>query len=542
MITPLRGAAAVPPSDDNSEQALLGALLVSNAAYFRVADFLRAEHFGRAIHGRIYAAIGQTINTGNPAVPISLGALFDTEEELRPRGGGLQYLLELARNAVTIVNVEFYGRRIVEMYQRRSLFLAAQELVEQTNQHDDLETTARDIYAKFERDAGKAFDGAPDGLPIIDVGEDREPIPPREWLLGNVFCRRFVSGLVAQGSTGKTALRVAQAIAVATGREITGEHVFVRCRVLIVSLEDNMDELRRRVRAAVLHHGISTEELRGWLFLWTPLGLRIADQEDHSRKVVPGELNRRLRKHIADKKIDLVMIDPLVKAHQADENDNNAMDQVAIILGQLAVDFNCAIDTPIHERKGGSHSIGDGDRGRGASSYRDASRLLYTGTLMSEDEREKFGLGENERRSYFRIDSAKVNIAPPSLEAQWFRIVGVPIGNASAVYPAGDTVPTVEPWEPPDVWSELSVAIVNAILDEIERGPGDGRRYSSAGAVGDDRAAWHVVNRHAPELTEKQCRRVIATWLGSGMLINQSYQDPAQRRPRQGLFVRKRPS
>jgi hypothetical protein len=26
-----------------------------------------------------------------------------------------------------------------------------------------------------------------------DVGEEEEPIPPRGWLLGNMFCRRFPS-------------------------------------------------------------------------------------------------------------------------------------------------------------------------------------------------------------------------------------------------------------------------------------------------------------------------------------------------------------
>ena len=40
-----------------------------------------------------------------------------------------------------------------------------------------------------------------------------------------------------------------------------------------------------------------------------------------------------------------------------------------------------------------------------------------------------------------RVDSAKVNIAPPSIEARWFRIVGVPIGNGTDLYPDGDEVP-----------------------------------------------------------------------------------------------------
>lgn len=69
---------------------------------------------------------------------------------------------------------------------------------------------------------------------------------------------------------GKIALRYAQLLALATGRPPTGEHVFQRCRVLIVSLEDDVSELRRRILAARLHYNIDLAELKGWLFLAAP--------------------------------------------------------------------------------------------------------------------------------------------------------------------------------------------------------------------------------------------------------------------------------
>jgi hypothetical protein len=103
-----------------------------------------------------------------------------------------------------------------------------------------------------------------------DAGDDTEPPPPRGWLLGNIFARSFVSSLFAEGGTGKTALRVAQLLSLATGKSLTGEHVFQRCRVLIVSLEDDAEELRRRILAAMLYHKIDRSELKGWLFLAAP--------------------------------------------------------------------------------------------------------------------------------------------------------------------------------------------------------------------------------------------------------------------------------
>jgi hypothetical protein len=393
-----------------------------------------------------------------------------------------------------------------------------------------------------------AVDPLPDANPMhalpppgpIDAGEDDAPIPPRGWLLGNTFCRGFISGLLSHGGAGKTALRLTQAFALATGRPLTGEHVFQRCRVLIVCLEDSLDELRRRVRAARLHHDITADELRGWLYLWAPAGLKIAEQRDGSRTVAPGELEQQIRAFIAERKIDLVIIDPLVKTHTAEENDNTAIDAVCCILARLAADMDCAIDVPHHERKAGSPEAGDASRGRGATSFRDAARLLYTLTPMTEAERDQFGLAEADRRSLIRVDSAKVNIAPPSIEAQWFRIVGVALGNETDLYPHGDTVPTVERWHPPDLWRELPIATANAILDQVERGPGEGRRYSPAKQA-EDRAAWRVVQDHCPIFTEKQCQAVILTWLKTGMLEGRDYDDPILRKERKGLFVIRRP-
>jgi hypothetical protein len=375
----------------------------------------------------------------------------------------------------------------------------------------------------------------------IDAGEDDGPIPPRGWLLGNTFCRGFISGLLSQGGTGKTAVRIAQALALATGRPLTGEHVFLRCRVLIVCLEDSLDELRRRVRAARLHHGVIADELGGWLYYWAPAGLKIAEQRDGSHTVAPGDLEQQLRTFIAERKIDLIILDPLVKTHTAEENDNTALDAVACILARLAEDLNCAVDILHHERKAGAPEAGDPNRGRGASSFRDAARLLYTLTQMTEDERKKFGLAEVERRSLLRVDSAKVNIAPPATEARWFKIVGVPLGNGTDLYPNGDTVPTVEPWDPPDLWRNLPIAIVNAILDQIERGPAEGRKYSAANRAGEDRAAWRVVKDHCPRLEDEQCQTVISTWLKNGMIESQDYDDPVTRKKRSGLIVAKRP-
>jgi hypothetical protein len=137
-----------------------------------------------------------------------------------------------------------------------------------------------------------------------------------------------------------------------------------------------------------------------------------------------------------------------------------------------------------------------------------------------------------------------VNIAPPSADATWFKLIGVPLGNETSDYPAGDEVQTVERWHPPKTWDGVSAAQLNAALTDIEAGLPGGRRYSGASAAAADRAAWPLIQRHAPERTEPQCREIIRTWIKNGVLVEEQYDDPIERKPRKGLRVchDKRPS
>jgi AAA domain len=235
----------------------------------------------------------------------------------------------------------------------------------------------------------------PNTLGIWDAGDDDYVIPPRSWLLGTTFCRRFLSSLIADGGVGKTALRLAQLVSLAIGCSLTGEHVFLRCRVLVVSLEDDADELRRRVYAVMRHHGITPEQLKGWLFLSAPKGLRLAEVKDGSR--ANGQLKELLNSAIENLKIDVVSLDPFIKTHGLEENSNDAIDYVCTLLAKMAIEHDCAVDLPHHTKKGLGGGAGDADRGRGASSMKDAARLVYTLNPMTAEEAKQFGVDETER-------------------------------------------------------------------------------------------------------------------------------------------------
>lgn len=377
---------------------------------------------------------------------------------------------------------------------------------------------------------------APSGLGTWDAGDDIEPPPPRGWLLGNTFARKFLSSLLGDGGGGKTSLRYAQALALATGRPLTGEHIFQRSRVLIVSLEDDADELRRRILAIRLQYQIPRSEVKGWLFLSAPGAAAGKLMTTDARgRPIRGMLAANIEADVVAKNIDLVILDPFVKTHSVEENQNSIIDDVAQILTDLASKYSIAVDTPHHVSKGPADP-GNANRGRGASSHVNAGRLIYTLTPMSLEEAATFKITEDERRQYVRIDSAKVNITKVGGAAKWFHLVGVPLGNVSDLYPNGDEVQTVEPWSPPATWDYLSTDLLNQMLSAIDAGLCDGSKYTDAPNAG-ERAAWRVVTQFAPNKTEGQAREIIRTWVRNGVLVKTEYKNPQTRKSAKGFVV-----
>jgi hypothetical protein len=375
---------------------------------------------------------------------------------------------------------------------------------------------------------------------ILDAGDDDTKPPPREWLLGNVFARKFLSCLFGDGGVGKTAVRYAQYLSLATGRALSGEHVFQRSRVLIVSLEDDLDELRRRIWALRMHYNVPKEDVKGWLFLWAP-GIRGGKllELDRFGNAKPGGLGENLELVITHNRIDLVGIDPFIKSHNMGENDNNAIDQVVQVLTDLMSKLNIAVDTPHHVSKPKAEpEPGDANRGRGASAMKDAARLVYTLNVMSKDEAKAFNIPETERWAYVRMDKGKVNITPPSRKAVWFHLEGVAIGNTNEMYRHGDEVQIAEPWFPPDMWKDVSNEDMDRIIAEIDQGLPDGIRYTDAPRA-TTRAAWKVVQKHIPKKTEQQAREIINTWISTGAPLSKEYHNQNARKTELGLFENK---
>ncbi|ACF01995.1 Replicative DNA helicase [Rhodopseudomonas palustris] len=129
-LAPEPGAPAfrTAPHNIEAEQALLGAILVNNDAFYRVSDFLEPKHFFEPIHQTIFETAASIIRAGKVATPVTLKTFLAADLDL----GGLtvaQYLARLAAEATTIINAQDYGRTIYELSLRRDLIGIGTDMV-----------------------------------------------------------------------------------------------------------------------------------------------------------------------------------------------------------------------------------------------------------------------------------------------------------------------------------------------------------------------------------------------------------------------------
>src|SRR5947207_15865510 len=117
------------PHNIEAEQALLGAILVNNEAFYRVSDFLEPRHFFEPVHQKIYEIGSSLIRAGKVASPVTLKTFLPADADI---GGGMtvsQYLARLAAEATTVINALDYGQTIYDLSTRRSLILIGEEMV-----------------------------------------------------------------------------------------------------------------------------------------------------------------------------------------------------------------------------------------------------------------------------------------------------------------------------------------------------------------------------------------------------------------------------
>jgi hypothetical protein len=104
-------ALKVPPHSIEAEQSLLGALLLDNQAFDRVADLVTGEDFYRDDHRRIWRHITRLIEAAKPADVVTVSESVEASED-KDKTGGPAYLGALAQNTPSALNVRRYAELV----------------------------------------------------------------------------------------------------------------------------------------------------------------------------------------------------------------------------------------------------------------------------------------------------------------------------------------------------------------------------------------------------------------------------------------------
>jgi replicative DNA helicase len=122
-------ALKVPPHSVEAEQSVLGALLLDNQAFDKIADVVSQYDFYRDEHRRIFRHIAKLVEAMRPADVVTVSESIDASED-KDKTGGPAYLGALAQNTPSALNIRRYAELVRERAVQRRLAQVATEIAE----------------------------------------------------------------------------------------------------------------------------------------------------------------------------------------------------------------------------------------------------------------------------------------------------------------------------------------------------------------------------------------------------------------------------
>lgn len=113
-------ASKLPPQSIESEEAILGGILLDPGAIERVRDILKPHHFYISTHGRIYNA-AQRLNALELPTDLLMVTNYLADNGLLEIIGGRNKLASLVDRTVSAVNIDALAGLVVEKWKRREL-------------------------------------------------------------------------------------------------------------------------------------------------------------------------------------------------------------------------------------------------------------------------------------------------------------------------------------------------------------------------------------------------------------------------------------
>ena len=130
--------AKIPPNSLDSEQSVLGGLLLHNDSWDTVVNILGSDDFYQSSHRIIYDAIVTLLEHDKPAdiLTVKEQVIKSHDEESI---GGFAYLAQIAENTPSVSNIEAYAKHVRELSIYRQLTKIGKELADTAFNPKDIE-------------------------------------------------------------------------------------------------------------------------------------------------------------------------------------------------------------------------------------------------------------------------------------------------------------------------------------------------------------------------------------------------------------------
>lgn len=402
-------ALRTPPQSVESEQSVLGGLMLDPARLPRVKVLVSESDFYRRDHRLIFRSIVELVEKDKPVDAVTMGEWFEANQ-LSEQSGGPSYLIELANTTPSAANILAYAEIVREKSVLRQAIDAGNQLVNAG-------------FVPEGKDAGEVLAGAQAALAtlvqttsnarLLQPADLRslagEQVTPPRFVMAPYYPRRVVTLLGGHGGAGKSTLALAHAAHVAAGKWWAG-HKVEQGKVVLFTLEDDGRTIGYRLAHIIEEYQLDAEAVYAnfRVFDWSEgdTALAVEKAEFGIHTLEPTPLFARLK--VAAIGADLVLID---NASDAFDGNENSKRQVRAFIRMLKVGIaqpnDSAVSLLAHIDKNAARYGAAGNSFSGSVAWHNSTRSRLALVESKEDglelRHEKANFGKKAEPTTLRI-------------------------------------------------------------------------------------------------------------------------------------------
>jgi replicative DNA helicase len=351
----------LPPQAVDLEEAVLGALMLDKNAVASVIDILHPECFYKEAHQHIYEAIFQLFHQTQPVDILTVTQQLRKNTTLEIAGGAY-YITQLTNRIASAANIEYHARIVLQKYIQRELIRISSETIrdayeESSDVLDLLDKAERNLFGISESNIRRKYEDmhslVTKAIKDVEHASNQESgvtgVPSGFTELDRVTAGWQKSDLIivaARPAMGKTAfvLSVARNAAVQFKKPVAFfslemSSVQLVNRLISSETEINSEKLRKGELAQHEWHQLNNKV--------TPL-TKAPIYIDDTPSLTVFELRAKCRRLVAEKKIELIIIDYLqlmvgTSEHNRNGNREQEISHISRSLKSIAKELNVPI-------------------------------------------------------------------------------------------------------------------------------------------------------------------------------------------------------